>query len=131
MEVVVSHPLCCCYTTVTAKTFRSSYKQPFLIPQFPSSSSSSSPHFPFLSFRTTTLSHRPSPFPLSPGTLSILFIYLFIYFNSHVYYFIYFIIFCFCVNGFHSSSVCDAWESIEQRWGRGGGYSHKWFRTSR
>ncbi|RHN47130.1 putative peptide chain release factor 2, double-stranded RNA-binding domain-containing protein [Medicago truncatula] len=72
MEVVVSHPLCCYYTTtVTAKTFRS-YKQPFLIPQFPSSSSSSSsssPHFPFLSFRTTTLSHRPSPFPLSPVVL--------------------------------------------------------------
>lgn len=58
MEVVVSHPLCCYCTTVTAKTFRSSYKQPFLIP-----------HFPFLSFRTTALSHRPSPFPLSPVVL--------------------------------------------------------------
>ncbi|CAI8613302.1 unnamed protein product [Vicia faba] len=49
---VVCHPLCC-HTIVTAKSHRS-HKQPQLL--------SCSQHFPLLSFGTTTLSRRPSPF---------------------------------------------------------------------
>jgi hypothetical protein len=66
--VVVLQPLCCNTIITTAKTFTSS-KQPLLISQFPSSSSSY-PSTHFLSFRTTTLSRPPSRTFLSFFTIS-------------------------------------------------------------